>query len=63
MKQVHFGGIVTHRMHMENGYGFKITFMTAEEAQRYKTKIQHMMYNDGYILGETTGYYDKDTRK
>lgn len=56
MKPCHLSPIVKHM----NGYGFKITFNTPEEAQTYKEMNHWIIEQDGYHIYNKTGYHDKE---
>lgn len=40
------------------GYGFKITFKTSTEAQKYKEMITWIIESDNYKINNKKGYYD-----
>ena len=54
------GGIIQHRMNHNRtcGYGFKITFKTSTEAQKYKEMITWIIESDNYKINNKKGYYD-----
>ena len=55
-KVAKMGGIVSTST--RNGYCFKVTFDTAEEANHYKEMMGFILKNDKYIIEYGTGYYD-----
>lgn len=48
------GRIIKHK----KGTGFKITFPTKEEANKYKEMMKWILADDGYRIDNDTGYFD-----
>ena len=54
--RVVMGKIIKHK----KGCGFKITFPTKEEAQKYKKMFAWIIADDGYRIDNDTGYFDEE---
>ena len=48
------GRIIKHK----KGVGFKITFPSKEEANKYKDMFKWIIADDGYRIDNDTGYFD-----
>jgi hypothetical protein len=59
MPSATIGRIIKH----SNGIGFKVTFNTKEEAQKYKDEIYFIISVDGYKIDNKGGCYDKNQKE
>lgn len=55
MHSTRIGGIIRHT---DYGYGFKISFKTIDEANKYKDMICYILEDDHYKLKLEDGYFD-----
>jgi len=55
----HLGPIIKHM----NGYGFKVTFNTSDEAQRYKEMTSWIIEHDKYKIYNKKGFHEKNGEK
>jgi len=46
-----------------NGYGFKVTFNTSDEAQRYKEMTSWIIEHDKYKIYNKKGFHEKNGEK
>jgi len=52
--QCRLSGIIKHN----DGIGFKITFDTSEQANKYKDMMKWILKDDGFKVLISKGYYD-----
>lgn len=55
MKPCHLGPIIKHM----NGYGFKVTFNTPEEAKEYKEMNAVIIRHDGFRVYNKKGFHER----
>lgn len=56
MKKCNVGPVIKHM----NGYGFKITMPTPEEAKSYKELNIFIIKHDGYKIEDKKGFHERE---
>lgn len=59
MRQAIVHGVIKHK----SGYGWKATFKTSEEANKYNEMLMFILRDDGYDVEKLIGYYDNEEKR